>query len=81
MSKVASAFLHLTETNPQEGLSGPPSLCGGCTLSSPVWVSPGGFSLSSRSRDIQVRWTGDSRFPKFMNGNVYIIVLGHIRKW
>lgn len=33
MSKVASAFLHLTGTNTQEGLSGPPSLppslCGG----------------------------------------------------
>lgn len=75
MSKVASAFLHLTETNPQEGLGGPPSLspCGGYTLSSPVWVSPGG----ARSRLMGQGYT--SQVDTFMN--VYFIVLGHTRKW
>lgn len=46
MSKVASAFLHLTETNPQEGISGPPSLCGGCKLSSCLCGSPLGAPFS-----------------------------------
>lgn len=35
MSKVASAFLHLTETNPQEGLGGPPSPRGDYCMHSP----------------------------------------------
>lgn len=46
MSKVASAFLHLTETNPQEGLSGPPSLCGGYSLSTCLCGFPLGVHVS-----------------------------------
>lgn len=77
MSKVASAFLHLTETNPQEGLGGPASLslspCGRSALSSPVWVSPGG----ARSPLMVQGYT--SQVDTFMN--VYFIVLGHTGKW
>lgn len=75
MSKVASAFLHLTGTNPQEGLGGPPPL--------PVWRPvhssrlSGGSTLPSQSKDIH----RDSQLPKFMNGNVYFIVLSHTGKW
>lgn len=80
VSKVASAFLHLTETNPQEGLGGPPpAVCRLYALLACVGF-PWGSSLPSRFKDIQVRWTRDSQLPKFMNGNVYFIVLGHTEK-
>lgn len=57
MSKVANAFLHLTETNPQEGLCAPthpsffpsPSLC---TLSSCLCGFPPGAPVSAHGPEI-----------------------------
>lgn len=61
MSKVASAFLRLTGTNPQEGLGGPPPP----PLCLPPFVEAS--TLSSQSRDIHNRWSRDSQLLKFMN--------------
>ena len=71
MSKVASAFLHLTETNPQEGLGGPTSPRGGRALSPHAcagfpWVL---CFLLMVHRYLSYKWAED--FPIHMNGNVY----------